>query len=89
MKLLYFEDWNSNLTEVTIVNDMQESYSGIRYFLSLQHCNIPYFRVWAEEDAQLGWCIVIDYGSHSTFFKIGGFVNSDDINTFIQASKEA
>jgi hypothetical protein len=84
MTTLYYEDERAALTEVGTVVNYVHAIELIKTFLGSQMYQIRYTRMWVEEDIQIGWCIVIDYGSWSSFFKIGGFNSAVDADVFIQ-----
>ena len=83
MTTLYFED-NYTLTEVGTVINYLHAAELIKTFLGSRMYQVRYTRIWVEEDIQIGWCVVIDYGSWSSFFKVGGFNSEVDAVTFIQ-----
>ena len=83
MTTLYFED-NYTLTEVGTVTNYPQARELIKSFLGSRMDQVRYARIWVTEDSQIGWCIVIDYGSWSSFFKIGGFNSAEDAHAFIQ-----
>ena len=83
MTTLYFEN-NYTLTEVGTVINYSHAAELIKTFLGSRMYQVRYTRMWVEEDIQIGWCVVIDYGSWSSFFKIGGFNSAEDAHAFIQ-----
>lgn len=83
MITLYYEEQQAALTEVGTVINYAHAAELIKTFLSSKMYQILYTRMWIEENLQIGWCIVIDYGSWSSFFKIGGFKSAVDAETFI------
>ena len=85
MITLYYEEQQAALTEVGTVVNYAHAAELIKTFLSSKMYQVRYTRIWIEEDLQVGWCIVIDYGSWSSFFKIGGFNSAADAEAFIAA----
>ena len=87
MTTLYYEDERAVLTEVGTVVNYPHAAELIKTFLGSKMYQVRYIRTWVEEDIQIGLCIVIDYGSWSSFFKIGGFKSAVDAEVFIQTMK--
>lgn len=84
MHTLYFNHAGV-LTEVGNITTLSCACNRLGLFLQeRKEVADRYLRFWAEKDKELGWCIMIDYGSWSAFFMIGNFDSAEAADAFMQ-----
>lgn len=89
MYTLYFDNAGV-LTEVGNITTLSCACNRLKLFLQeRKEVSDRYLRFWVESDKELGWCIMIDYGSWSTFFIIGGFDSAEAADAFLTEAFKA
>lgn len=89
MHTLYFNHAGT-LTEVGNITTLSCACNRLRLFLQeRKEVSDRYLRFWAEQNKELDWCIMIDYGSWSAFFMIGGFDSAEAADAFVQEGFKA
>ena len=89
MHTLYFNHAGI-LTEVGNITTLSCAYNRLGLFLQeRKEKHDRYSRFWVEQNQELGWCIMIDYGSWSAFFMIGNFDSAEAADAFIQEGFKA
>lgn len=89
MYTLYFDNAGV-LTEVGNIATLSCACNRLKLFLQeRKEVSDRYLRFWVEQDKELGWCIIIDYGSWSAFFMIGGFDSAKATDAFLTEAFKA